>query len=81
MTMKRGKPGSGHTGFVIGRDKQGRIMLLGGNQGNAVSINPYSATARDAKYHWPDGAPLPAKTGINTLPIISSNGRMLTNEA
>ena len=38
MTMKRGKPGSGHTGFVVGRDRQGRIMLLGGNQGNAVSI-------------------------------------------
>lgn len=82
MSMTRpGSKGSGHQTIVAGRDNSGRIMGLGGNQGNAVSINPYHPTARDAQYHWPDGFPIPDKVGINTLPIITSAGAELTNEA
>ena len=81
MTMKRRKPGSGHVGFVVGRDSKGNVMLLGGNQGNAVSINPYDPTDRDAKYHWPEGHAIPSKTGVKCLPLISSTGKRLTNEA
>lgn len=82
MSMVRpGKPGSGHMTFVAGRDKRGNIMGLGGNQGNMVSINPYNPTARNAQYHWPEGAPLPDVTGLNTLPVITSGGAKLTNEA
>ena len=41
MSMERpGKPGSGHMTFVAGRDKNGNIMGLGGNQGNMVSYQP-----------------------------------------
>ncbi len=76
-----GRAGSGHTGFVAGRDRRGNVMILGGNQGNAVSINPYSPTARDAQYHWPQGSIPPRKTGMDTLPIINSDGRQLQNEA
>lgn len=76
-----GKPGSGHTGFVAGKDSKGNVMILGGNQGNAVSINPYHPTARDARYYWPEGYPLPGSTGMKTLPVINSGGRHLTNEA
>lgn len=82
MSITRpGRPGSGHMTFVAGRDRRGRIMGLGGNQGNAVSINPYHPTQRDAQYHWPEGAPLPDAVGIHTLPIIDSIGGELTNEA
>lgn len=82
MSMKRpGKPGSGHMTIVVGRDKNGNIMGLGGNQGNMVSINPYSPTARNAQYHWPNGAQMPRKIGLNTLPVITSAGSKLTNEA
>ena len=82
MSMERpGKPGSGHMTFVAGRDARGRIMGLGGNQGNAVSINPYHPTARNAQYHWPEGVPLPRDVGLHTLPIVSSGGAMLRNEA
>lgn len=82
MSMERpGKPGSGHMTFVAGRDKNGNIMGLGGNQGDMVSINPYHLSARDAQYHWPEGAPLPSVTGLNALPLITSGGSMLTNEA
>ena len=82
MSMERpGTPGSGHMTFVAGRDKQGNIMGLGGNQGDMVSINPYNPIARNAQYHWPEGAPLPDAVGLNTLPVITSGGSKLTNEA
>jgi uncharacterized protein (TIGR02594 family) len=82
MSMERpGKPGSGHMTFVAGRDKNGNIMGLGGNQGNMVSINPYSPTARKAQYHWPDGTPPPSVIGLKSLPVITSGGAKLTNEA
>lgn len=82
MSMERpGKPGSGHMTFVAGRDKYGRVMGLGGNQGNAVSINPYSPTARNAQYHWPQGAALPLMTRLRSLPVVRSGGATLTNEA
>jgi uncharacterized protein (TIGR02594 family) len=48
----------GHVGFYAGRDAQGRILVLGGNQGNAVSVRPYSADQL-LGYRWPEGLPLP----------------------
>src|SRR6478609_3731844 len=35
------REGGGHVGFVVGIDTSGRIMVLGGNQGNKVSIAPF----------------------------------------
>jgi len=32
----------GHVGFYEGVDRQGNILVLGGNQGNRVSVAPYS---------------------------------------
>lgn len=74
VTFKR--TGGGHVGFVVGKDQQGNIMVLGGNQSDAVNIKPF-ATARVTSYRWPAGEPLP--TG--TLPIVNSNGVVSTNEA
>ncbi|HXF89618.1 MAG TPA: TIGR02594 family protein [Xanthobacteraceae bacterium] len=48
----------GHVGFYAGRDAQGRILVLGGNQGNAVSVRPYSADQL-LGYRWPASVPLP----------------------
>ncbi|GLQ26148.1 TIGR02594 family protein [Sulfitobacter pacificus] len=82
MSMERpGRPGSGHMTFVAGRDRNGDIMGLGGNQGNMVSINPYDPWARNAQYHWPEGSAPPHVTGLKTLPLITSAGSKLTNEA
>ncbi len=67
--------------FVAGRDKSGNIMGLGGNQGNMVSINPYSPTGRNAQYHMPEGAPPVLEVGLQYLPVITSSGAKLTNEA
>ena len=68
--------GSGHVGFVVGKDSSGNIMTLGGNQGNAVTIAPFSIS-RVIGYRWPIGvAPSKAR-----LPIMSSSGVVSTNEA
>ena len=70
------RSGGGHVGFVVGEDENGRLMVLGGNQGDAVSVAPFDR-ARVAGYRWPDGI------GMNTdpLPIIASNAMSSTNEA
>lgn len=68
---------SGHVGFIAGRDKAGNLMVLGGNQGNAVNIKPFDK-ARVLGYRWPVGAELP-KAGA--LPIIKSDGKLSSNEA
>lgn len=44
--------GGGHVGFVTGWDQNGRILTLGGNQGNRVSIAPFDSW-RVLGYRWP----------------------------
>jgi uncharacterized protein (TIGR02594 family) len=75
----RGKPTgwSGHVGFVVGRDAAGNLMVLGGNQGNAVNIKPFSKS-RVLSYRWPAGEPKPGKP---YLPLLRSDGRLSENEA
>jgi hypothetical protein len=69
-------------GFVVGKDKQGNLMVLGGNQGNAVNIKPF-ATSRVAGYvwlDWADGRKSSPKPERFELPVLDSNGRVSTNE-
>lgn len=75
----RGSPtgGSGHVGFVVGRDKADNLMVLGGNQGDMVSIKPF-ARSRVLGYRWPSIAPDPSRY---ELPLLNSDGRVSTNEA
>lgn len=77
-TMKR--TGGGHVAFVAGKDKRGNLMLLGGNQSNAVNIKPFDVS-RITAYTWPMGVPRPDNVGIKYLPIIKSDGIVSTNEA
>ena len=52
--LERGAdPGAGHVGFVVGASGK-RIFLLGGNQGDAVSVAVFDA-ARVIGYRWPSG--------------------------
>lgn len=44
--------GGGHVGLVTGYDQNGRILTLGGNQGNRVSIAPFDQW-RVLGYRWP----------------------------
>jgi uncharacterized protein (TIGR02594 family) len=72
------RPGAGHVGFVVGEDEHGRLMVLGGNQGNAVSIAPFSRS-RVLGYRWPEAD---APSTRSTLPLLASNGAVSSdNEA
>lgn len=53
VTMWRGASPSwqGHVGFYLGRGAT-TVLLLGGNQGNAVSVAPFDAS-RVTAYRWP----------------------------
>lgn len=79
----RGSPNSGlgHVGFVAGKDQHGNLMVLGGNQGDTVSIKPFAMTGPNARvkgYRWPGIAPFEERY---TLPVINSDGTLSTDEA
>jgi uncharacterized protein (TIGR02594 family) len=74
VTFKR--DGGGHVGFVTGRDQAGNLMVLGGNQADAVNMKPFS-TSRVTGYFWPKGEPLPD----GTMPVVASDGKVSTIEA
>jgi uncharacterized protein (TIGR02594 family) len=76
--MKRA--GGGHIAIVVGRDSQGSLMCLGGNQSDRVSIVPFP-TDRPLSFRWPVGVPLPLKTGLGSLPLMRSDGRVSTKES
>lgn len=72
-----GSAWSGHVGFVAGVDHMGRLLVLGGNQGDAVSVAPFSRE-RVLGYRWPEGEPLPA---VEPLPVYANADATSRNEA
>lgn len=70
--------GGGHVGFIVGQDERGRILTLGGNQGDRVSIAPFDAW-RVIAYRWPpdDGLYPP----VQPLPFIRSSAPSSAGEA
>lgn len=80
------RDGGGHVGFIVGKDKRGNLMVLGGNQSNAVSIAPF-AVSRITGYYWPSywsfGKVVRSvpHEGRYELPLLNSNGKVSTNEA
>ena len=77
--MKRN--GGGHITVVVGKDQHGNIMGLGGNQSDAVTIAPFALSRLNQGFWWPKGTTLPANIGMNTLPIVKSDGKLSTSEA
>ena len=75
VVFERG-PNAGHVGFVVGKDKAGNLMVLGGNQSNAVNIKPFDLK-RVLGYRWPDGS----EPDNFALPRVTSDGRVSRNEA
>lgn len=75
----RGTPSgwSGHVGFLVGKDRYGNLMVLGGNQGDKVSIAPFTP-GRVLGYRWP--SKYPSEQRFN-LPVLASDGKVSTNEA
>jgi uncharacterized protein (TIGR02594 family) len=57
--IKRGdNPAQGHVGVVAGWDAGGRLLLLGGNQGDGVNISAFGPD-RLLGYRWPLMLPTP----------------------
>lgn len=69
------RAGGGHVGFCVGVDEQGRLMILGGNQGNAVSIAPFGRR-RVVGYRRVPFAAMP-----RPLPVLISGAASSSNEA
>ncbi|MFM4953960.1 TIGR02594 family protein [Aeromonas dhakensis] len=61
------RDGGGHVGFVVGKDKAGNLLVLGGNQGDAVNVKAFPLS-RVTGYRWPQGEPLP----VGDLPVGDS---------
>lgn len=57
LSSNRG-PASGHVGFAVALSPS-HVWLLGGNQGDAVSIAPFQRS-RIVAVRWPDSTPVPA---------------------
>mgnify|MGYP003417094436 CR=1 FL=1 len=73
------RTGGGHVGFVVGTDVLGRVMTLGGNQGNRVFIAPFDSV-RVLGYRWPADR-VAELLAAGKLPLIQSNGQSSTGEA
>lgn len=52
------REGGGHVGFAVGQDTAGRLLILGGNQGDAVNVRAFPVE-RVTGYRWPEGLVLP----------------------
>jgi uncharacterized protein (TIGR02594 family) len=71
--------GLGHVVFVVGISKSGKLLGLGGNQGNSVNIKPID-TSRVLAYCYPASYPRPLMYNSNNLPIIDINGNVNDSE-
>ncbi len=79
VTFWRGSKSSwkGHVAYVVGKDQNGRLMCLGGNQGDEVNIKAFSS-GRVVGYRWPVN--VKERPSYN-LPLVNSDGTVSRTEA
>jgi uncharacterized protein (TIGR02594 family) len=75
VVFERG-PGHGHVGFVVGRDESTNLLVLGGNQGDSVSVATFPMS-RIIALRWPVAVPIPEEF----LPRFAKAGPLSSNEA
>lgn len=51
------RDGGGHVGFVVGESANGDLLVLGGNQGDCVSVKAFKRK-NALSYRWPLNEPL-----------------------
>lgn len=66
----------GHVGLIVGVDQADRLLVLGGNQGNRVSIAPFTRS-RILGIRWPKDS----SAVFAHLPLIRTNQAASTAEA
>lgn len=67
----KGRTGGNHVTFIVGRDRQGRLLGLGGNQNDMVKISTFPANAFDT-FVWPTIYPRAERFD---LPVLTSDGK------
>lgn len=73
--------GGGHIICVVGKDQNGNIMGLGGNQSDQVSVVPFPLSRLNKGFWWPDSVSPPAQIGLAHLPVVRSDGRVSSKES
>ncbi|HHN8401527.1 TPA: TIGR02594 family protein, partial [Morganella morganii] len=68
------RTGGGHVGFVVGKTESGQLMVLGGNQSDAVNIKAFG-TDRVTGYRWPSGEP------VDNRPLPVGNAALSVKES
>lgn len=71
------RAGGGHVGLVVGKDPAGRLLVLGGNQGDSVRISAFDPH-RVVGYRWPTERVKSVPVG--QLPTYSGGTAMSTDE-
>jgi uncharacterized protein (TIGR02594 family) len=72
---KRGR-GGGHVGFVVGQSSTGKyLFILGGNQGDSVSIARYPANIWEAFV-----VPSQFDLSLSSLPIYTQSANVASSE-
>ncbi|TNI85197.1 TIGR02594 family protein [Aeromonas sobria] len=61
------RDGGGHVGFVVGQDHSGNLLVLGGNQDDAVNVKAFKRH-RATAYRWPTDEPIPG----GELPVMAA---------
>ena len=81
VVFTRGDPssGRGHVAFVMGK-RDGRLVCLGGNQSNAVTVANFDIN-RVTAYRWPSEEQPPSAVGMDHLPVAAEAGHLSINEA
>ena len=54
------RDGGGHVAFVVGKNANGDLLVLGGNQGDAVNIRAFPVS-RVTGYRYPKGLIIPSE--------------------
>jgi uncharacterized protein (TIGR02594 family) len=72
------REGGGHVGIVTGVDHIGRLLVLGGNQGDAVNVAAFEPH-RVRGYRWP--ATHLALMPADRAPVFAHAGQSSRNEA
>ena len=67
------RSGGGHVGLVVGEDAAGNLLVLGGNQGDAVNIRAFQR-ARVLAYRWPPGRDLPRYMELAKASALATTG-------
>lgn len=76
----KSRVGGGHVCFVVGKTPSGKLVVLGGNQGNKVCYTTYDVSEFDGGFFWYGRTAQPASHRFN-LPVIKHVSQTKLTEA